>query len=253
MKLLKPRSSRRPFRRARKIKPALVALPPFNRHPFCNPSLLARSSPSLSASRQTSTMGIRFDRVPPQANRNEVTFAISLLVHHLPFPSDPSGRPINFSVQLLLSSNPSKRTTSLAGASYQAHRGSGFLTFTNRRLDDLFLSEVASQPDTVLVHGSRLVFSRSQRPDDPNLVAELLTMPWRDPVELEKVEKESRILGTPVNVSGFAFGRLLCDGTFSVEEQRQNVLRPELLFDGRRRTISLISNNSDSPVIRIPI
>lgn len=197
-------------------------------------------------------MGIKFEGVPPEATRNDVAFSIARLVHHPPFPRDPSGLALNFDVKLLMSSNPTNRTTGRAG-SFQAHRGSGFLTFPHPRLDSIFLDQVALQADTIIVYGSRLRWSKAQMRDDVNLVADVQTTPWKDPVELEKVEKESRILSSPVEISGFAFGRLLRDGTFSIEEQRQNVLRPELLFDGKRRTIALVSHDANATVVRIPI
>lgn len=197
-------------------------------------------------------MGVRFEGVPPQANRNDVATQISRLVHHAPFPQDPSGHKLNFDVRLLLSSNPAKRVTGWQGTA-QAHRGCGFVTFPNDALDDLFLRLNAAHPDTILVHRTRLRWSIARERDDPNLVFELQTTPWKDSAELERVSRDASVLRTPVEISGFAFGRLLRDGTFSVEEQRQNVLRPEVQFDGRRRSISLLSFNSHAPVIRIHV
>ncbi|KAG9314705.1 RNA dependent RNA polymerase-domain-containing protein [Chiua virens] len=132
------------------------------------------------------------------ATEDDVKIEFAKILHKAPFPLQPV---LNFDVQLFKKAN---------------QRGKmGILTLSNENSGSLFFRLYGSTG--VLLKGSHILFTESNRPLNQEKVAILNSTQWRDPQQLQR-EKEERIRdGRPFPLKSYAFGRFLRDGTFSAE------------------------------------
>ena len=164
-------------------------------------------------------MDLYMTHVAMAANVDDLKIAFANILHKPPFLLDP---PLNFDVFLF--------------GRYDPRRGkSGILNLPTAEAGAIFLNAYGSSG--VIVKGRPIHFQPSKNPVSGARVAQLISTPWKDPLELQRERERLISEGRPHALTQFAFGRFLADGKFISECTAEG--DAEVACDMERREVRL--------------
>ncbi|KIY46540.1 RdRP-domain-containing protein [Fistulina hepatica ATCC 64428] len=146
-------------------------------------------------------MDIFLSNVDHFSTQHDVVRTLASVFHT---PKYSASMPLNFHVRLF------------KGQGGRKHSGCGLLTLPWEDIGEMFLSDPAAQ--CVYIGGRLIKFKRHNKPAPNGIVERVRTLPYRDPVIVEKQERKAEVLETShVPIQMIQWGWYCRDHVYSVE------------------------------------